>query len=211
MLNEILEESEMIQLQQLTEDYEPKLLWYGRYNFWREGFEAKINDISREILFTHYQNSVCDFVTDKLARIFLTQVQAIGVDLTGKRIILESYLDRNIVNLENAAKSGMFWHLDSITVDGQKKIADFTLILVINGKVKAWEGADIILQLGGYYAKEESYEWINSDFPEIIFHPTYNKALIFKNSNTGQMVTPLIPLANSCVHRDVFIVTCYFI
>ncbi len=122
---------------------------------------------------------------------------------------MESYLDRNVINLKNAASSGMFWHRDSIIVDGQKKIADFTMILLINGKFQDWEGADVVLQLGGKYGEVGGYNWINSDFPKIMLTPRYNEAIIFKNSDTGHMVTPLTLLSDSTVQRDVFIITCY--
>lgn len=208
LVSEVLDESEMAQLQQLTQECQPNLLWYGRYNFLRATFEANVNNV-HDIIFTHVDEYPSDVVVDKLSNIFLTQVQAFGVDIINQKIALEVYLDRNIVILESAASSGMFWHRDSIVVDGQKQVADYTIILLMNGKVPDWQGADIVLQLGGGYAEEETYNWINSRFPEIIVHPRYNQAIIFKNSNTGHMVTPLIPLTNAPVQRDVLIITCY--
>lgn len=210
LIHDVLEEVEMSQLQQLTENTQPNLLWYGRYNFFKESFAANIDKSNDNIEFTHFNHHPCNVITDKLAQIFLTKVQEFGED-SKKRIVLEVYLDRNMVTLESSSSSGMFWHRDSIVVDGKKQIADFTMILLINGKIQNWNGADIVLQLGGQYAEDAGYTWINSSFPKVMTPICYNQALIFKNSNTGHMVTPLIPLDNLPVHRDVFIITGYFV
>lgn len=209
LVKDVLKESEMIQFQQLTEEFQSELLWYGRYNFWRESFEGKMNDTDQTFIYTHYNEHVSNTITDKLATFFLEKIREFGVDIANKRIILQSYLDRNVVNIENAASSGMFWHRDVITVDGQLEIADFTMLLLINGKVQNWEGADVGLQFGGEYSDEGSYSWVNSDFPKVMLKASYNQAIVFKNSDAGHMVTPLIPLSDIPVQRDVFIINCY--
>jgi hypothetical protein len=205
---DVLEESEMIQLSQLTNSA-PELLWYGRYNFWKENFEAEVDAAGQDIIFRHVNEHECATVTDKLSKLFLTKVQELGVEIAKKRIILQSYLDRNIVNSKNAASSGMFWHQDSIIVDGQQKIADFTLILLANGKIQNWSGAKVVLQQGGEYSKTDPSRWVNSDHPKIEITPRYNQAIIFKNSDAAHMVTPLEPLSDENVQRDVFILNCF--
>src|SRR5262249_43787057 len=73
LVNEVLEESEIAQLQRVTEEVQPHLLWYGRYNFWRETFEAYVNDNAHNIIFTHLHEHHFNSVTDKLSTIFLKQ------------------------------------------------------------------------------------------------------------------------------------------
>lgn len=211
VVKDVLEDSEMIQLGQLTKGSQPNLSWYGRYNLWYENFQARLNGAGEDLIFTHFNQHACDYITDKLSKLLLTKVQEFGIDITNRRIIMESYFDRNIVDVNNAASSGMFWHRDTLMVDGQKKFADFSLILLANGKVQDWQGGDIVLQLGGSRGEDTagSYNWINSDFPKINVTSRYNQAIIFKNSDTGHMVTPLTLLSGVTVHREVFIITCY--
>lgn len=209
VIPDVLEESEMIQLNQLTNST-PELLWYGRYNFWKENFEAEFDAAGQDIIFRHVDEHEYDHVFNKLANLLLSKVKEFGVDFSKKRIILESYFDRNIVDSKNAATSGLFWHRDAIMIDGQKKIADFSLILMTSGKIQNWEGGNLVLQLGGEYIKKDSYSWKKSEHPEVVLTPRYNQAIIFKNSNTGHMATPLKLLSEAPAYRDVFIITCYF-
>lgn len=212
VIKDVLEESEMNQLNQLTDTTKPELLWYGRYNFWKENFEAKFDEASQNISVRHSKDHECNNITDKLSKIFLMKIQEMGVQIAQKRIALLSYLDRNVVNIQNVDSSGMFWHQDSIIVDGQEKIADFTLILLMNGKIKKWSGANVVLQKGGKYSESGAshLSWINSDHPEVTITPCYNQAILFKNSDAAHMVTPLTPLSEEPVHRDVFILNCFF-
>lgn len=209
VLPNALEESDLESLNQLTQTSTPKLQWYGRFTFWQEVFEAEQND-GGNMIYHHNRNSEFLPVIDKLTSIFLTQLQQLGIDISKKRIILESYLDRNIVPPEKMESSGMFWHRDAMLVDGIKKTADYTMILLMNGKNQDWEGADVILQKGGDYQGKGSYVWVNSDNPQVIVKPAYNQLIIFRNFDCGHMVTPLKPLHNQTVQRDVFITTCYF-
>lgn len=239
LVQNVLEESEMRDLNKLTES-KAELLWYGRYNFWKENFEATLNDagpnfVSRQvskhtsddtiadelsklritqnaeqdIIIKHDAKHAIDAVSDKLSKLFLMKVQELGADIARKRIFLLSYFDRNIVNPKNAESSGLFWHRDSITVDEKQEIADYTFLLLTNGKIQNWKGAKVVLQQGGNYRQGADYQWINSDNPEVEITPRYNQAIIFKNSDTGHMVTPLILLSDETVQRDVFILNCF--
>lgn len=211
VVQDVLEESEMAQLNELTNNPNPELLWYNRYNFLKENFEAKFDDTNQNFTFTHSAKHPFDHVSDKLSKLFLTKAQELGVEIAKKRIILQSYFDRNSVDSKNFTSSGLFWHRDSILVGQNLQIADCALLLLTNGKIQNWKGAKVIIQKGGDYDPNNASSWINSDSPEITVTPRYNQAIIFKNSDTGHMVTPLIPLSSeSLVNRDVFIMNCYF-
>lgn len=205
----VLSEQEIRVLHQMTHQSTPKQQWYGRVTFWQEIYEAKVSEDGKGIIFSHEKESEFLAIIDRLTFLWLTRLPELGVDLRGKRIILESYLDRNVVEPENMASSGMFWHRDIIHVDGSKKIADYSMILLMNGKNQEWEGADLILQQGGGYKEENSYVWVNSDNPLVTIRPIYNQAIIFRNLDSGHMVTPLKLLSHLPVFRDVFITTCY--
>ncbi len=205
----ILPEKEIEYLHQLTHDVIPKAQWYGRFTFWQEVFEADVSADGKTIVFSHEIDNKFLPVMEKLASLWLKRLPELGFDIAGKHLVLESYLDRNVVNLENMGSSGMFWHRDSILVNGSKKIADYSMILLMNGKNQEWDGADLVLQKGGGYKDKGSYVWMNSTDAFITIKPVYNQAVIFRNSDTGHMVTPLKLLSDLPVSRDVFIMTCY--
>ncbi len=205
----VLLEEEIQLLHQLTHISTLELQWYGRQTFWKETFEAKISEDGITIAFIHEKESEFLPIIDKLTALWLSRLQEFGVDIMHKRIRLESYLDRNTVDLNNMVSSGMFWHRDIIHVDGSKRIADYSMILLMNGKNQEWEGADLVLQRGGDYKEEGRYLWVNSENPLITIRPAYNQAIIFRNSDSGHMVTPLKPLSHLPVLRDVFITRCY--
>jgi len=207
----ILLDQEIRVLHQLTYESTPEQQWYGRATFWQEIYEAKVSEDGESIIFNHEKESKFLAIIDKLTSLWLRRLPELGADLRGKRIILETYLDRNVVEPENMGSSGMFWHRDSIHVDGSKKIADYSMILLMNGKNQEWEGADLILQQGGSYKEKNSYVWVNSENPLVTIRPVYNQAIIFRNLDSGHMVTPLKPLSHLPIFRDVFITTCHLL
>jgi hypothetical protein len=204
-----LHESDLEILHRLTQSNAAKKQWYGRYTFWQEVFEARVSSFQDQISFSHSIEGEALPVINRLSSLFLAEIERLGAEITGKRIILESYLDRNVVVPDQMATSGMFWHRDVIQVDGVKRTAHYSMILLMNGKTAEWEGADLVLQQGGEYENKNSYSWINSEHPEVLVKPTYNQVIIFRNFDSGHKVTPLKPLSSEPVSRDVFITTCF--
>lgn len=204
---DLLNEGELQLLQELTETTPGVKLWYGRTNFWRETFWTGGFYANKSCVFIHEKVTPYASVMDRIAQLFLTKLNELGVDLSQRRIFLETYLDRNSVLPENAAGSGLFWHRDSMMVMGEKKVADYSVVLLLSHE-EAWSGADLILQSGGNY-KPGTYEWVHSEALLITIKPVYNQAVLFRNFDAGHHVTALLPLANLPIDRDVLITTCF--
>lgn len=197
----VLNEDQLMSLRQITDKERPEIKNFGRRTYWDENF------LYHQGKFYHQTKSPYKSAIDSVSQIFLKCLSDSGVDINKSTIALGAYLDRNVVNVSNAATSDLFWHRDSINVDEQSKDADYSLVLLLSPVT--WKGADIILQMGGSYDKEEGV-WINSDSPKIPIKHAHNQAIVFHNRDSAHYVTAVELLNEETVHRDIFILTCFF-
>ncbi len=186
---------------ELTTTQTGKKQWYGRTTYWQESFKAEQKDQSFTI--EHAKSHASNVPIDKLTMLFLQTLQDFGVSMQNRQINLEIYLDRNEVHKENSTKSGMFWHRDRVTTNNGSEIADYSMIFLLSQE-NAWKGGNLHLQYGGEPVTRTEFK--NSDAPIVLIQPRFNQAVIFKNSDSGHMVEPIEPFAES-VKRDVLIMT----
>lgn len=188
-------------LNDLTKKQIGQQQWYGRTTYWHESFKAE--EVHQSITLEHEGLHRSNTPIDALTMIFLRTLQEFGVSMQDYRFNLEVYLDRNEVNKENAAKSEMFWQRDRVTTNGGSEFADYSMIFLLSEE-KTWKGGDLHLQYGGEPINRTEFK--NSDAPILVIHPRFNQAVIFKNSDSGHMVEPIEPLAET-VQRDVLVIT----
>ncbi|CDZ80107.1 hypothetical protein BN1013_00612 [Candidatus Rubidus massiliensis] len=200
--SDFINSAELDTLNQVTQSI-PRQTWYGRENFLKDTFVAKLVD--SEFLFSFSKSYICLPVIEKIAAIFLKQILDLHHDPI-KMCIFESTIDRNTVTKETEETSHFFWHRDSICLENRERTpVDYTLIFLLNQKI--WDGGNLLLQKGGNYIGN-SYQWQGSETPIIEIPIGNDKAIIFKNIDCGHAVTALKVKENDLVHRDVFILTC---
>lgn len=197
----VLSQKDLDNVQALTHTQTGIKQWYGRTTFWQENFTARLSD--QTITINHAQPHPSNIPLDSLTKVFIQTIQSFGESLQNRQINLEVYLDRNEVKKDESAQSGMFWHRDRVTTNGGSEVADYSIILLLSHE-NTWKGGSLHLQSGGEPISRKEYK--NSDAPTVLIRPRFNQAVIFKNSNTGHMVEPLEPVADT-VHRDVLIMT----
>ena len=144
LLPHVLTGREMALLQRLVQSPNPLPNWYGKLNFGK-ALRKEDSATPSRMSFTHTTPQTPRQPINKILKCFVEKMDELGEDLAGKTVTFETYLDRNIVTLETASQSGLFWHRDAISVNKIKQIADYTLILPVSKKMELWEGGTRLL------------------------------------------------------------------
>lgn len=207
LLPNALSDTRLETLKEFTTNPSPRKQWYGRLNLWNERFQA-VHTENLSFKFTHVKHHKGNSALDELTTLFLRTVQSLGAKFEdrpiNRPIELEVYIDRNQVNKENAAKSDLFWHRDGITTSLGEFFADYSMVYLLSQET-GWKGGDMLLQSGGRPIDKQ--RWENSKEPITTIRPSFNQAVVFKNSDSAHRVEAIEPIGEN-VQRDVLIITC---